>query len=234
MYHDSRKEKYHDRAERSNNGHCSGCVDSAGAKIRLKKQQIRREMLGKRDSLDSSFVLAAENCLKKELGDMLLRYREKSGRTPAVMSYMSFRNEFPTHSFNRWLLASGMRLILPRTDRDFRIHACLTKDPDHLVRSSFGAAEPDERRCPEVTADEPDFIILPGVAFDRTGNRIGFGRGCYDRFLCARTRSVKLIAAAYLFQISETPLPAEENDIPADCIVTERGIVRCRQERSPV
>ncbi len=225
---------------------------------RLRKRQIRSEMLKKRDSLSPSFVLAAEDCLRTELAEFLSakkntpkedvsgRFRhsgsfavsafcdrkKESLRPLTIMSYMSFRNEFPTHSFNRWIIAEGMRLILPETDRDFRLHARLTENPGELVRSSFGAAQPDPERCPEVPADEPDVIIFPGVAFDRCGNRIGFGKGCYDRFLADRKRPVIRIGAAYRFQISEKTLPAEPDDIPVDWIVTEQGILCCGDHRT--
>ncbi len=226
---------------------------------RLSKRQIRSEMLKIRDSLDPSFVLSAADCLEKEFFRLLSAETEKDGSEAAgrdssgsetaaaassgaahekfrrpltVMSYMSFRNEFPTHSFNRRVLTEGMRLILPETDRDFRLHARLTENPDQLVRSSFGVLQPDPKRCPEMTAEEPDVILLPGVAFDRQGNRIGFGKGCYDRFLAGRTRPVILIGAAYLFQISDSPLPAEPEDIPADFLITEKGIIRCSRQKT--
>ncbi len=68
-----------------------------------------------------------------------------------------------------------------------------------------------------------DLIVLPGVAFDDNGIRLGYGLGCYDRALSEGGRSV-LVGLAYDFQVVAA-LPQEEHDVPVDFIVTERRIL---------
>ena len=77
----------------------------------------------------------------------------------------------------------------------------------------------------EATSSEPDaMIVVPAMAVDRRGNRLGFGAGFYDRFL----HDVKLptIALAYDFQVVES-VPTESTDNPVSFIVTEQDIIRC-------
>lgn len=186
-------------------------------------------MLKKRDALTDSQIEICSGALWKFLSPVLSDLQEKK-RTPlTVMAYMSFRGEFPTLDFCERILGSGMELILPQTDRDFILHACRVSSLDSLKKSRLGVMEPDPAIHPEVSADVPDVIVMPGVAFDRCGNRIGFGRGCYDRFLAGRKRPVLLIGAAHDFQITDDVLPAESSDVPAEYLVTEKGLFRCRR-----
>ena len=197
--------------------------------LRSEKQKIRSYMLKKRERLNATSVREAEERLRETVGEFLLREEKRTGRFPSVMSYMSFRNEFPTHSFNRWLLESKIPLILPHTDDDFRIRAFIVKDRKDLKKSRLGIEEPDPERCLQAACDDPDLIIVPGIAFDLQGNRVGFGKGCYDRFLSQRTRPVLCIGAAYSFQVSSGGLPAEAGDFPVDQIVTEKDVLFCRR-----
>lgn len=86
---------------------------------------------------------------------------------------------------------------------------------------------------PEITAPLliPDIILLPLIACDKTGNRLGYGKGFYDRTLAAlRAANPQLLAVGMCFhvQIAEEKLPAEEHDQKLDMIVTEKGPVDCR------
>ncbi len=193
------------------------------------KKTIRRDMLSRRDALAPSEAESAREVLWSRLEKMLRIAEKKSAAPLTVMSYMAFRGEFPTEDFCRKVLDSGMKLVLPITDRDFKIHAFAVSDLSELMTSRLGIQEPNPEICREVSANDPDIIILPGVAFDCTGGRIGFGKGCYDRFLSVRKRDVTLIGAAYDFQITEFPLPADPYDIPMDYIVTEKRMIRCKK-----
>lgn len=75
----------------------------------------------------------------------------------------------------------------------------------------------------------PDVVIVPGVAFDRSGNRLGFGGGYYDRFLAALAavpgqRRPRLVGLCYAFQVVDA-LPARDWDKPVDCLCTEEGLL---------
>ena len=191
------------------------------------KQEIRLRMRKKRDNLTDSRIPVHSGKLWNSLSPLLSAMQEKRESPLSVMAYMSFRGEFPTEDFCKKILDSGSELILPYTDENFIIHPCRIPDLGSLRISRLGIKEPDPMIHPEVSADVPDVIVMPGLAFDRTGNRIGFGRGCYDRFLADRKRPVLLIGAAYDFQITDGRLPSEPSDIPVQYLVTESGLSRC-------
>ena len=140
------------------------------------------------------------------------------------MSYMSYKNEFSTLRINDLIRNLGHTLVLPFTDDDFVITAYRYSSEENMRVSSLGIKEPVPALCETVSPENIDIIIMPGVAFDVNGNRIGFGKGCYDRFLS--DKKPVLIAAAFDFQIFEN-IPAEPFDIPCDYIVTEIRTIDC-------
>lgn len=155
-------------------------------------------------------------------------YGAQGARRFTVMSYMSYKNEFPTHELNKKILEAGFRLVLPYTDSDFNIIPCIVDAYEDLVISKLGIPEPVPARCAIADLSDIDVILMPGVAFDEHGNRIGFGKGCYDRFIAegsanAGARVPLLAALAYSFQVIDS-IPSEATDMPCGVIITESGI----------
>jgi 5-formyltetrahydrofolate cyclo-ligase len=98
-------------------------------------------------------------------------------------------------------------------------------DPDRLVRHRFGMLEPDPD-LPEIGPGEIDIVLVPGVAFDWRGGRMGFGGGYYDRFL--PTTPALRVGVTYDSCLVDT-LPCAEHDQPMDWIVTPDGLFRTEQ-----
>ena len=229
-----------------------------------KKQELRREMLKKRASLLPEYIKNTESETVPIIMDLLKTAaasaaehsapqrgagahapddRAPGARMFTVMSYMSYKNEFPTHELNKKILEAGYRLVLPFTDSDFSIIPCIIDSYDDLVISKLGIPEPVPAQCAVAALDDIDVILMPGVAFDTAGNRIGFGKGCYDRFIASGSAQradknekenengninkntgtcIPLLAAlAYDFQIVDK-IPPEPTDIPCNAIITEK------------
>lgn len=92
-------------------------------------------------------------------------------------------------------------------------------DFSELEEGAFHVMEPQESR----PADWEDALVLvPGVAFDRKKNRMGYGKGYYDRYFAGKTDCVRL-GIAYELQVAEQ-LPTEENDLPMEYLVTEKSL----------
>lgn len=128
-----------------------------------------------------------------------------------IMSYISIQGEFEMKYINKRILSEGKKLILPKIYEKGNMKAFEVDDLSELQKNSWGLHEPLE-----TMEMEPDLIIVPGVAFDKKGNRMGFGGGFYDRFL--GKRKVKTVALCYEFQILEE-LPVEDHDIPVDLVI---------------
>jgi 5-formyltetrahydrofolate cyclo-ligase len=94
-----------------------------------------------------------------------------------------------------------------------------------LTVSSFGYPEPILEKVSVIDIQEIDFIIIPGVAFDGMGNRVGFGKGYYDKYLSKIKRNIKKTAVAYEYQVLRN-VPSESHDIKMDYIVTEKRVIK--------
>lgn len=191
------------------------------------KSMIRRDVLRRRSTISSVEI---EDC-SENAGEAVKSFIEEvTGRSLdelTVMSYMSYKTEFPTKSVNQMLLDSGARLAVPYTGPDFSITACLVDSLEDLAPSSMGIPEPDPEKTDHITPEDADIILMPGVAFDKSGSRVGYGKGCYDRFLgMCEGKLPTLAALAWAIQLVED-IPQDENDIKCDYIFTENGVIRC-------
>jgi 5-formyltetrahydrofolate cyclo-ligase len=123
-------------------------------------------------------------------------------------------------------LRRGVTLVYPRTlpaTREMTLHRVVSLAD--LRTGSYGIREPDVERCPEVAESAIDAALVPGLAWDRRGSRLGRGAGYYDRlFGRAEWRGFR---CGIFFAFQELgDLPAEPWDLPLDAVVTEREVWR--------
>lgn len=181
------------------------------------KIQTRKMMIKNRDEMSP---LERENLSKKIL-DNIIQWEVFQG-AKRIMTYHSFRSEVDTIQLIKYSLNSSKEVILPKSIKDgFKILPCRIDSLDELEKSSYGILEPLEEKV--VDRDSIDLIIVPGVAFDREGFRLGYGAGFYDRFL----EEYKGITAGVCFssQIIED-VYKDEHDARMDYLITEMGITK--------
>ncbi len=138
-----------------------------------------------------------------------------------VMMYVSSFKEPETLPIIEQLLADGKRVVLPISVTDTNtIVPTYIEDISELKKGAYGILEPQIIR----PADKKDIdvVVVPGIAFDMHRNRLGFGKGYYDKFLDGI--KAYIIALCYDFQIVQS-LPVSDNDVPMDLILTEEGEV---------
>jgi len=183
------------------------------------KDQLRAEALARRDGLDPAFRdEAARAIAARALGFPGLR-----DITP-VGAYWPIRSEVDPRSIMEVLLERGQDVALSQI-----LHPHLSwrlwQPGDVLVKGGFGVREPGPD-APEVF---PKCLIVPLVAFDRRGGRIGYGKGHFDRAIAAleAQHPVLTIGLAYAVQEIER-VPAEEHDRPLDIVITEAEIIRTK------
>jgi 5-formyltetrahydrofolate cyclo-ligase len=181
------------------------------------KKELRALALRRRDALQVE--------VRREYGQLIVSRileTEEFRRAQTVMAYWSFGSEIDTGPLLRETVARGKRLLLPKVNRAagaldvFEVRD-LEKD---LVVGGWGIREPDPVRCAVWLPEEVELAIVPGVAFDRSGGRIGYGKGYYDGLL-AGCRAVT-IAGAFEVQVFER-VPMEAHDVRIGRIVTEAG-----------
>lgn len=146
-------------------------------------------------------------------------------RADTIHTYISSKNnEVDTHDLIRLLLKQKKRVVVPVADKATRTlrHSELLSLSE-LVGGPYGILEP--RMVRPVPISELQVILVPALAVDRSGNRLGYGAGFYDRFLAGVP--VPTIVPAYDFQLVPA-VPTESTDIPVHYVVTEEEVVRCR------
>ncbi|REK71476.1 5-formyltetrahydrofolate cyclo-ligase [Paenibacillus paeoniae] len=147
-----------------------------------------------------------------------------------VMAYVSFRSELNINEFIEWCWKKNIEVLLPRcvkADHSMTLHSITGWE--QLTAGSYGIMEPDlERSSAKPVGTVPDVVIVPGLAFDRRGGRLGYGGGYYDRFaeaMLATGTPPLWIGAGYEAQVLEAPVPSDSHDLQLDGLVTERGLM---------
>lgn len=154
--------------------------------------------------------------LQEQSGIILAKLEQHPAfrKAAVVMIYSALPDEVQTQSFiEKW--RDEKRIILPTVVGDDIIPVELTSTTGFAV-GDFNILEPQNKPY----EGSFDLIVVPGVAFDRNGNRIGRGRGYYDRFLCQHP-NVKRIGICFDFQLVDE-VPTEPNDISMDEIISLR------------
>lgn len=182
------------------------------------KAALRAELLARRRSLppDRAARLGAR---------ILARLRELPAWRNAMeaLLYMPVRGEVDVAPLLDELWERGARVLLPRCrpGRPGELDLACCAGMEELAPGAFGIPEPHPDACPALDDCAPDLILVPAVALDRQGARLGYGAGYYDRLLARPDLEGALaVAPAYAFQVLDS-LPADPWDRPVDVIVTE-------------
>lgn len=188
------------------------------------KNKIRKEMVEKRDGLSEEAVQEKSRSIKEKLFS-LKRFRDAG----LVMFYSSFKNEVATGAMISDAISLKKKIALPVTlKKDSMIKPYMVNDPARdCIPGVFGISEPNRDICKEADAGEIDMIVVPGLAFDRKGYRIGFGAGFYDRFIHSIEPHVFCAGLAYEIQVTDS-VPKEEYDERMDVVITEENIYEVR------
>lgn len=180
----------------------------------MDKIQMRRYYRAMRDALSPAEAAAASARICAHLAAWPILQQAET-----VLAYLAFRNEVDLSA----VLAAfpAKRWIVPRTLSQPAPHLMLhIYQPGRLVRHKFGMLEPDPA-LPVVPPAELDLILVPGLVFDRCGQRLGLGGGFYDRFL----PGVRAIKAGMVYRaLWIDAVPVEAHDQRMDYIVCEDGV----------
>jgi len=175
----------------------------------MDKDDIRRRVKAQKTLLDDT---DRESAAARVFG--LLEHTAAFLMADRILMYHSLPDELSTRSFIRkW--AERKRFYLPRVNGlNLEI---LPYDEQSLSLGSFHIEEPTGNDTASV--DDMELIVVPAVAYDRRGNRVGRGKGYYDRLL--RETSALKVGVGYDFQLMEEEIPAEPHDVRVDVVITE-------------
>ncbi|MBI5006768.1 MAG: 5-formyltetrahydrofolate cyclo-ligase [Nitrosomonadales bacterium] len=196
--------------------------------IRARKQALRQSIIAAREKLGSPENLRLSRTIVGKICE-LPGYKQAT----AVLGYLNFGAELAADLWVSQALADGKQVLLPRVNRASR-HLDLYMVHDlkqDVAPGSWGIREPVVERCNRVEAlGTPGFILLPGVAFTREGDRLGYGGGFYDKLLARMPHRPTLVAGAFALQVVEK-IPSESTDRKVEWLVTENETIHCNRGR---
>ncbi len=188
---------------------------SAGAKMAL------RDQLGTARHRIPLAVVAERSA---EIAEHVLAAPEVR-RAASVAAYVSIGHEPGTGLLIERLHAAGKRVLLPIVLPDLDLDWAWYAGPDSLVRARMGLLEPSGPRRGVEAIGTPDAVLVPGVAVDRHGMRMGRGGGCYDRALGRVPVGTFVCALLYASEVL-AEVPHTDHDRPVTAVATEIGITR--------
>lgn len=178
------------------------------------KARLRKAMAEQKKQCFDSLKRRSEHCIRRLLAQPIW------SETQVVMLYYSLSDEVSTHALADHLFAAGKIVLLPQVTGKTTMQLRQYTGRESLVVGAFGIMEPSGPVWASLS--RIDVVIVPGVAFDEAGNRLGRGRGYYDRMLRQMPQARK-IGLCFDFQ-RVAQVPVEENDVTMDAVVSESDV----------
>lgn len=185
-------------------------------------------MLRKRSQLSLEEIKEKSQTIADKLFN--LNQYEKSN---FIFSFISFKDEVNTHEIIKKSINIGKRIGVPITvpkTKELKVSELMDFDKE-LDLSFYDILAPKDEYIRIVPPKLIDLVLVPGVAFDRRGYRVGYGGGYYDRFFSNINRNVIKIGLCYEMQII-SEVPRDSYDIPIDFILTEKELIQCTKEKN--
>lgn len=184
--------------------------------VKQQKKLFRTEFKHIRDGIS----LEEKNVADKKIAAALLNSDEyKSCNT--ILSYVSMGSEVDTYTVIVQALKDGKQVAVPRCDdNNGKMTFYVINSFEQLEKGSFSVMEPIPDKCSVLTDFDNSLCIVPGLAFDEYGFRLGYGKGYYDRFLSLHKEIFKIGIEYSCCIVSE--LVSDTYDIAADLIITEK------------
>lgn len=181
------------------------------------KAQLRKEMIARRDALPAHERASAAHAFVGKIAAL-----PQYAAARSLLATMSIGSEWDTRLLIDHARAQGKSIVLPRVSpppRRLELYAVRDFDLD-LVPGVWNIPEPDPSRCPRVDFDSVDFALVPALAVDREGYRLGYGAGYFDRLLAGRHARLCCVTALPMQFILDR-VPREVHDIPVDLVIDE-------------
>lgn len=180
------------------------------------KELLRSRFIARRDGLSLEEVVRLSARVQRRFVESTWYH---SARRLAL--YSSVRNEVLTDEVFQDAVTSGREVCFPRVVRGQGLSFCRIEEPADLVPGAYDILEPCETAKMTLSADL-DLVVVPGVAFDLSGARIGYGKGYYDAALAGVDCPV--VGLAYEFQVHNERIPVEAHDVRVSALVTEKEV----------
>lgn len=197
----------------------------------LNKSVLRNEILNKRKSLSKDKIANTSELLCNKIIN-----HPKYKNANIILAYMAQDGEIDLEVLMKDAISKDKKVYIPKVLRKHTMEFYRYTNKDDLEISNFGILEPKEKEPLQISETDQIFVIVPGVAFDKSGNRIGYGGGFYDTYLSnlldkynnkstktkitdKTTSSIYTLAPCYNFQLIDF-IKSEDFDIPVMEVIT--------------
>ncbi len=191
--------------------------------VQQRKREIRKKVQEERDRLSHPERAAQSEAVMERLWSI-----DDFLDADTVFFFLSFRSEVDTVPMIRRAMAEGKRVCLPYTYTDSKkmVASHILDFEGDLEPGNYDIMEPRPDSIRPVPPEEIDVIIMPGVAFDENGRRLGYGGGYYDRFLDRCQPDCLRVAPCFDLQIIDE-VPCADHDHRIHMIITEERVIAC-------
>ncbi|MBI3323299.1 MAG: 5-formyltetrahydrofolate cyclo-ligase [Candidatus Omnitrophica bacterium] len=191
----------------------------------VEKRALRRALLRRLRGQPERARQAKSRAIGRRLRRLAIYRRAKT-----LLCYVAFDGEVETRRILEKALADGKRVAVPVTVTSRkRLLAAEIRDPDRDLgaRGPFGIPQPQGPHRRRLALKDLELVLVPGLAFDRRGHRLGRGGGYFDRLLARLPTSCRRVGLAFDFQLLKE-LPIESHDLPVCAVVTEKKAIPSR------
>ncbi len=179
------------------------------------KDELRKKYLRIREAIPDEIYFSAS----KEIA-RIFSESDFYKNAETVLLYMSIKKEVDTRLLLQKLLSDKKAVAIPVSFSDGKMTFRYITQTTALTCGRFSVPEPPES-APEYKYSEKTLCVVPGIAFDRKGYRLGYGKGYYDRYLASN----RVFTVGFCFdEVFTEELPHENTDIACDAIITQKGI----------
>ena len=181
------------------------------------KRAMRAQVVAARDALAPAWRSHASQAIAQRIAAM-----QTFERARVVLVTLPYRSEWDAKLLASRALASGKLVAAPRVDPRARMLRPLRIDDlERDIEPGYRGIPEPLAACSPVALELIDWVLVPGLAFDAAGRRLGYGGGYYDRLLPLLPQLAPRVAGAFEVQVVEA-VPAAPHDIAVDCVVTEQ------------
>ena len=190
----------------------------------MNKSKFRRKIIEQRDQLSPEEIKEKSSRIAENLYS-LPAYQ----KAEVVMFFVTFGSEVNTRAMVEETIRNGKVALAPKAlpkTRELIPSQIFDWDQD-LAPGAYNIPEPREDKLRPYAPETIDLLLVPGVAFDHKGNRLGYGGGYYDRFFSLLKPETPLVALVFDLQI-QPEIPVDEWDRRVDCVVTDKRIINIK------
>ena len=192
---------------------------------KLNKKNIREEIIDKRNNLILDIKQNYDSLIFKVIINSEIYKKSKK-----IFTYISFGSEVDTIKLIKYSFSNNKEVYVPKINKQTKdMIALKIHNFNNMSVDKWGIIEPKSVDKSNMGTDF-DLIIMPGIAFDKQGNRIGYGGGYYDKYISKLNNASNLLALAYDFQIIQD-IESESHDIKVDFILTNKGFIKVNVEK---